>query len=270
MNILISNDDGIFAPGLVALAMAVRDLGDVTVVAPDSPQSAMAHSITLRKPLAVQYVHLPGPDGLEGVAVAGRPADCVRLAVRNLMPVRPDLVLSGINAGANVGANVFYSGTVAAAAEAAMCGIPAVAFSADMDDINDDRADFVAIAKYCRCVLDNLLARADSTPIGNDPRELISVNIPTLSAGEPLGCRVCEQSDAEVDDQYIRDVSPEGIERYRLGELFDFNDPHIESDVALLRERYITVTPLRINLTAHEKLDSLKHCHHDNPAKGCA
>jgi len=225
MNILISNDDGIFAPGLVALAMAVRDLGDVTVVAPDSPQSAMAHSITLRKPLAVQYVHLPGPDGLEGVAVAGRPADCVRLAVRNLMPARPDLVLSGINAGANVGANVFYSGTVAAAAEAAMCGIPAVAFSADMDDINDDRADFVAIAKYCRC--------------------------------------------AEVDDQYIRDVSPEGIERYRLGELFDFNDPHVESDVALLRERYITVTPLRINLTAHEKLDSLKHCHYDNPAKGC-
>ena len=260
MNILISNDDGIFAPGLVALVSAVRDLGEVTIVAPDSPQSAMAHSITLTHPLAVQYVHLPGEAGLEGIAVSGRPADCVRLAIRNLLPRRPDLVLSGINAGANVGINVFYSGTVAAAAEGAMCGIPSVAFSVEM---GNDQADFVAVAKYCRIVLDKLLTCDADRQTGLVPGELINVNVPSLSGGEPRGCRVCEQSGAEVDDRYVREISPEGIERYRLGDEFDFTDPHVESDVALLKERYITVTPLRLNLTDQAKLNSLKTCNFD-------
>ncbi len=263
MNILISNDDGISAPGLVALASAVRDLGEITIVAPDYPQSAMGHSITLQKPLAVQFVHLPGEAGFKGTAVAGRPADCVRLAIRNLMPARPDLVLSGINSGANVGINVLYSGTVAAAAEATMCGIPAVAFSAEM---KDGQADFVAVAKYCRAVLDELLADRDTTdsPILSQ-RKLISINVPTLSSGEPRGCKVCQQSDAEVDDVYVREVSPEGIERYRLGDEYDFTDPHVESDVALLREGFITITPLRANLTDHSRLDDLQRCNFNLP-----
>ncbi len=259
MNILISNDDGIFAPGLVALVSAVRDMGDITIVAPDSPQSAMGHSITLQHPLAVQYVHLPGEAGLEGIAVSGRPADCVRLAIRNLLPARPDLVLSGINAGSNVGINVFYSGTVAAAAEGAMYGIPSVAFSADMEN---EQADFVAVAKYCRVVLDKLLA-GQGGQLGLAAGELVSVNVPTLSAGAPRGCRVCEQSGAEVDDRYVREISPEGIERYRLGDEYEFTNPHVESDVALLRERYITVTPLRLNLTDLDKLGSLNACNFD-------
>ena len=261
MKILISNDDGIFAPGLVALVSAVRDLGEITIVAPDSPQSAAAHSITLQHPLAVQYVHLPGEAGLEGIAVSGRPADCVRLAIRNLLPSRPDLVLSGINAGANVGINVFYSGTVAAAAEAAMCGIPAIAFSGELEN---DHADFVSVAKYCRIVLDKLLAVRTGGQTGLAPGELINVNIPPLSEGPPLGCRVCDQSDAEVDDKYVREISPEGIERYRLGDEFEFTDPHVESDVALLLERYITITPLRLNLTDHKKLASLESCNSDD------
>lgn len=258
MKILISNDDGIFAPGLAALASAVRDMGEITVVAPDSPQSAMAHSITLRKPLTIQHVQMPGETGLGGIAVAGRPADCIRLAIRNLMPARPDMVLSGINAGANVGTNVFYSGTVAAAVEATMCGIPAVAFSADL---KNDQTDFAAVAKYCRFVLDMILAGKGQS--GLDSRELININVPVLSAGDPLGSRVCPQSGAEVDDKYIREISPKGIEQYHLGDDFKFTNPHVESDVVLLQERYITITPLRANLTDHDKLTSLQYCQCD-------
>jgi len=257
MRILISNDDGIGAPGLAALVNIARDLGDITVVAPDSPQSAMAHSITLRQPLTVQYVRLPGEHAFEGMSVDGRPADCVRLAIRNLVPARPDLVLSGINAGANVGINVFYSGTVAAAAEGAMMGIPAVAFSADVED---GSPDFLAVARHCRGVLDRLLAR------GMQPGELISVNVPPLAAGPPRGVRVCEQSDADVDDTYVEQESAVGIRRYKLADKFDFNNPHSESDVALLRKRYITVTPLRVSLTDHHKLDELRNTCQDDTA----
>jgi 5'-nucleotidase len=252
MRILISNDDGIGAPGLAALAAAVEDLGEVFVVAPDSPQSAAGHSITLRRPLRIQYVRLPGEPSLEGVAVDGRPADCVRLAIRNLLPQRPDLVLSGVNAGANVGINVFYSGTVAAAAEAAMCGIPGVAFSAALAGTDENEANFVAAAVYCRDVLDNLLAA------GLSGKDLVNVNVPVLSQGPPRGVRVCEQSDADVIDVYTRRHTPEGIEQYVLADAYEFTDPHRESDVAVLRERFITITPLRVNVTNHERFKELK------------
>ena len=118
MRILISNDDGILSPGLAALYAVVADMGEVHVVAPDSPQSAAGHSITLRHPLVIQPVKVCSPQPFTGSSVNGRPADCIRLAIRNLLPSPPDLVLSGINEGANIGINVFYSGTVAAAAEA--------------------------------------------------------------------------------------------------------------------------------------------------------
>jgi len=250
MNILISNDDGIVAPGLAALVAAVDDLGDITVVAPDSPQSAMGHSITLRRPLTVQYVRLPGEHAFEGMSVDGRPADCVRLAIRNLLPQRPDLVLSGINSGANVGINVFYSGTVAAAAEAAMMGIPAIAFSTAI--IEDEEPDYVTIARYCREVLDKLLVK------GLAAGELINVNVPLLAKGPIRGVRVCEQSDADVEDTYVEQESPVGIQRYQLANKFSFANPHKESDVMALRQQYIAVTPLRTSMTSHEKLPDLK------------
>ena len=128
MRILLSNDDGILAPGLAALHAAAKHFGEVTVIAPRSARSASGHSITIHKPLIVQHVPPNGPEKFAGISVDGSPADCVRLAIRRLLSEPPDLVCTGINAGANVGVNVFYSGTVAGAAEAAMLGIPAVAF----------------------------------------------------------------------------------------------------------------------------------------------
>jgi 5'-nucleotidase len=257
MRILISNDDGITSPGLAALVAAVRDLGDVTVAAPDSPQSAMAHSITLHEPLSVRAVRLEGPAGCEGFAISGRPADCVRLAIRNLMDAPPDLVLSGINAGANVGVNIFYSGTVAAAAEGAMCGVPAIAFSQALPGLDATQTDTLTAANYCRLVLEKLLER------NLKGRQLINVNVPILADAPPRGLRVVHQSDADVIDRYLPDPAAAGVTHYRLGTDFDFDEAHPDSDVAALAEGYLTLTPLHVDITCHARLDALAHLESD-------
>ncbi len=249
MRILVSNDDGITAPGLAALRAAVDDMGMVSVVAPDSPQSAAGHAITVHQPLMVKRLTVPG-EGREflGISVDGRPADCVRLAIRILLPEPPDLVLSGINAGANVGINVFYSGTVAAAAEAAMFGIPAVAFSASA---SGGAIDYVRAAGLCREVLDQLLegglARGD----------LINVNIPTLDKGEPKGIRVVPQSTAGMEDTYLAHGDDPLIERYKLGDKYSFH-PQADCDVEAMNDGYITITPLHVDMTNHDRLVSLR------------
>jgi 5'-nucleotidase len=256
MRILLSNDDGILAPGLAALYAAVADMGEVCVVAPDSPQSATGHSITLRHPLAVQKVQVDAPMRFTGISVDGRPADCVRLAVRKLLKDPPDLVLSGINAGTNVGVNVFYSGTVAAAAEAAMCGIPAVAFSACM---TGGEVDFARIARLCRWVLQQLLEK------GLEPGDLINVNIPCLGPGRPVGVRVVPQSTAELEDVYHRFVDEDGREAYRLGDEFSFVRGQDNADVPSLAEGYVTITPLHVDMTDRARLKSLAGFHWPAP-----
>ena len=248
MRILISNDDGILAPGLAALYAAVADMGEVHVVAPDSPQSAAGHSITLRHPLVVQPVHIHSPVSFVGTSVNGRPADCVRLAIRNLLPSPPDLVLSGINEGANIGINVFYSGTVAAAAEAAMFAIPAVAFSASMVG----GADFNRAARLCRSVLDSLLAG------GLGHGDLVNVNLPLLGPQSPRGIRVVRQSTAGLEDLYRRVTDDQGRESYQLGESYKFLDgTEVDTDVVRLGEGFITVTPLHVDMTNHDRLLAL-------------
>lgn len=247
MRILISNDDGILAPGLAALRAAVADLGEVTVVAPDSAQSAAGHGITLKRPLVVQRVRLGGAVPFEGLSVDGQPADCVRLAVHKLLDRAPELVLSGINAGSNVGINVLYSGTVAAAAEGAMCGIPAVAFSARIGD----QADFPRIARLCRWVLNELL------DAGLRPGELINVNIPELGPGRPRGVRVRRQSTAELEEDYRLHHDADGREAYLLAEGFRFGPSRKDTDIEALAQGYITVTPLHVDMTNHRRLEDL-------------
>jgi 5'-nucleotidase len=246
MRILLSNDDGILAPGLAALRTAVADMGEVTVVAPDSPQSAAGHAITLTHPLVVQHVTVGGEGGFEGISVDGRPADCVRLAIRNLMSQPPDLVLSGVNAGSNVGINVFYSGTVAAAAEGAMFGIPSVAFSASMTG----QVDFARFGRLCRVVLDGLLKA------GIGPGELVSVNLPPLVNGNPKGIRAARQSTAGLEDTYQRQVI-DGRECYRIADFYGFVPGDEDTDVIRLAEGYITVTPLHLDRTDLTRLERL-------------
>ena len=249
MHILLSNDDGILSPGLAALRSAVADLGPVEVVAPASPQSAAGHSITLRTPLTVQRVRVGGREsGFDAFSVDGRPADCVRLAVRSLLAEPVDLVLSGINAGTNVGINVFYSGTVAAAAEAAMLHLPAVAFSAEMVDGD---VDFPAAARLCRWVLDQLLL------IGLPPGQLVNVNIPALGPIRPVGVKVIHQSVSGLEDFYHRHESADGKVSYKLGDEYRFLASEAESDAACLAEGFITVTPLKVDMTDYARLETL-------------
>jgi len=246
MRILISNDDGILAPGLAALRAAVADLGEVAVVAPELPQNASGHSITLDSPLAVRRVEIPG-GGFAGLSVAGRPADCVRLAIKQLLKGPVDLVLAGINRGANVGINVFYSGTVAAAAEAVMCGIPAVAFSAD---VGDSPPQWARHGKLARRILDRLLAA------GPSPGDLINVNLPPTTPGLPRGVRVVPQSTAGVEDRYHHQGEVDGCQSYRLAEEYRFTH-QADTDVSALAEGYITVTPLHVDMTDHERVAAL-------------
>ncbi|MFA6133410.1 MAG: 5'/3'-nucleotidase SurE [Phycisphaerae bacterium] len=249
MRILLSNDDGILAPGLAALYAAVADLGQVSVIAPHSPQSATGHSITLKAPLTVQPVHVKaGGTTFSGLSVDGRPADCVRLAVRSLLGSPVELVLSGINAGANVGINVFYSGTVAAAAEAAMLGLPAVAFSVEM---TNGQADFARAARLCRWVLDRLLHR------GLTPGQVVNVNIPALGPNLPRGVKVVHQSTAGLEDFYHRTDGDDGTTSYRLGENYSFIAIDEQSDAVCLAEGYITITPLKVDMTDRAGLAAL-------------
>jgi len=251
MRILLSNDDGVFAPGLAALRQVLDDLGEVAVVAPDTPQSAAGHSITLSQALNVRQVTLDTPQGYSATSVDGRPADCVRLAIRTLLEHRPELVLSGINAGANVGVNVFYSGTVAAAAEAAMLGIPAVAFS--VASPAKGPGDFGQAAMFCRWVLEQLLTE------GLTAGDLINVNIPEVSSTAPRGIRVVPQSTTGIEDVYHPEINSTGGKSYRLGEEYTFLPDQASTDVPLLAEGYITVTPLHVDMTNHDRLAVLAH-----------
>jgi len=237
----------------------MRDLGQMTVVAPSSPQSAAGHSITLKEPLVVRRIQLSDPhEPFWGNSVDGRPADCVRLAVRKLLAEWPDLVLSGINAGANIGVNVFYSGTVAAAAEAAMLGIPAVAFSAAYDS-SPGEIDYARAGALCRWVLDRLLAA------GLKRGDLINVNIPTAGPGRPVGVRVVPQSTSELDDVYHQAVDNMGRDSYQLGESYSFIRHYDNTDVACLADGYVTITPLHVDMTSHERMNQLAKSDWDAP-----
>jgi len=246
MRLLLSNDDGVCAPGLAALYGAVADLGEVIVVAPAEAQNAVGQAITLRAPLTVHPVTVPGPRPFEALSVDGRPADCVRLALRKLMKVPPDVVLAGINAGVNAGVNVLYSGTVAAAAEATMLNIPAVAFSAGAPGVP---TDYLREARICRWILDRLWEE------GLAGSDLINVNIPVLGPGLPRGVRVLPQATTRLEDRYL-DVGDDGQRAYRLSHEYSFARQE-GTDVAGLADGYVTVTPLHIDRTHSLRLVDL-------------
>jgi len=245
VRILLTNDDGILAPGLSALRSAVADLGPVTVVAPDSPQSATGRSITLHGPILCERVHVDGQ--FWGFGISGRPADCVKLAFRELMDAPPQLVLAGINPGANCGVNVFYSGTVAAAAEGAMLGIPSVAFSL----AGGEKLDFHRAARLARWVLDRLWSA------GLGPGHLINVNVPALGDRTPRGIKVIGQSTAAITESYRRQADGGGRTLYRLNEHYEHGPHETETDVTALADGFITVTPLQADLTDRVRLADL-------------
>lgn len=253
MRILLTNDDGIYAPGLRALRHELLDLGQVTVVAPATEQSAAGHSVTLLTPLLINEVF---EDDLEtgtktrlGWAVEGRPADCVKLALLELLPEPPDLIVSGMNAGSNAGINVLYSGTVAAAIEGAFYKHTAIACSLEYDQ---KIHDFPAAARHARRVIDQILAKEPP------PGSLFNVNVPVLERGPIRGVKVMPQNVSPYEEKYDRRVNPRGRTYFWTGPDFNCPEPHPDTDVTALSEQYITVTPLKFDLTDHARLAAMQ------------
>jgi 5'-nucleotidase len=244
VKILLTNDDGVYAPGLVALRAELRRLGEVTVVAPAAEQSAVGHSVTLTNPLIVQEL-LDEERRPMGWAVEGRPADCVKLALRELLPAPPDLLVSGLNAGSNAGINVLYSGTVAAAIEGAFFRVTSVACSLDYS--KPTPPDFGRGAALARRVVEQLVARRPA------PGTLFNVNVPDLDRVRLRGVRAVPQNVAPFEESYDRRTDPRGRVYFWSNPEFSCPAPYPDSDVTALAEGWITVTPLQFNLT-HEGL----------------
>ncbi|HEV8285647.1 MAG TPA: 5'/3'-nucleotidase SurE [Chitinophagaceae bacterium] len=236
--ILITNDDGITAPGLHNLVEAVKDLGKVVVVAPDKPQSGMGHAITIGTPLRLHKVN--AFENVEAWQCSGTPVDCVKLAVDKILHRKPDLCLSGINHGANHSINVIYSGTMSAAVEAAIESIPSVGFS--LLDYNIE-ADFGGARKYVRIIVEKLLHKKQ------DKHMVLNVNIPAVPAELIRGIKVCRQAYAKYEEDFIERNDPNGRRYYWLtGEFVNF-DKGKDTDVWALANQYVSVVPVQFDLT---------------------
>jgi 5'-nucleotidase len=236
--ILVTNDDGITAPGIRALVEAVRDLGEVVVVAPDSPQSGTGHAITIGHPLRLNKVDVFG--GLEAWQCSGTPVDCVKLARDKILKRKPDICVSGVNHGANHSINIIYSGTMSAAMEAAIEGIPSVGFS--LLDYTFE-ADFSIAKQVARQIAMRMLR--DRQP----EHTLLNVNIPALKGTEFKGIRICRQAYAKWEEDFDHRVDPRGNDYYWMVGAFRNLDDGDDTDVVALREGYASVVPVKFDFT---------------------
>jgi 5'-nucleotidase len=247
--ILLTNDDGIFAPGINAIRTELERIGghEIWAVAPDRERSAMGHAITMYRPLFPTQVDIPGAQS-PCYSVTGTPADSAKLAIEALLPRRPDLVISGINRGANLGTDVFYSGTVAAALEGPILGIPAIAASLDAGSSQD----YAAAARFTARLALKVLAE------GLPPGTLLNVNIPALPEDAIKGVRITRLGRRLYRDQWDRRVDPRGRVYYWLaGELMALeNDP--DTDVRAVEAGYISVTPIQLDLTRYDQISRLQ------------
>ncbi|HIJ70535.1 MAG TPA: 5'/3'-nucleotidase SurE [Planctomycetes bacterium] len=243
MHILLTNDDGIFAPGLAAIYKKLTRLGRVSVVAPAESKSGASHSISF-EPLMCDKVDLTGK--FAGYSVNGSPADCVKLGIMELTDEKVDLVVSGMNHGANVGVNVYYSGTVAAAMEAAFFSIPSVALSVAYEE----DTDFDTAAEYGLGVIEKLL------PLS--PGSVININVPMLSKGEPKGVKVVSQSTSGYHEHYTTQSDEHGQTLYQLGGGNHRDEKSACTDTVALFDGFITVTALHFDMTDHEVNQTLE------------
>lgn len=246
--ILITNDDGITAPGIRSLIEAVQDLGKIIVVAPDSPQSGMGHAVTIGEPLRLHPVELFGE--IEAWESSGTPVDCVKLARDVILHHTPDICLSGINHGANHSINVIYSGTMSAAMEAAIEGVPSIGFS--LLDYRYD-ADFSIAKKVARTLTQKILAN----PLPE--HSLLNVNIPKTDDRHFKGLKICRQAYAKWQEEFDKRVDPRGKEYYWMTGKFVNMDTGDETDVQALEEGYASVVPVRFDLTDNNIKEKLEN-----------
>lgn len=241
MNILVTNDDGITAPGLLALAQEMRKLGEVFIIAPDRNWSASGHVKTMHRPLRVKEVRLS--DGTIGLASDGAPSDCVALAILGMLPEEIDLVLSGINPNANIGHDVTYSGTVTAAMEAMIWGKKGIAVSLDSPENHLGVLDYQPAATYAGKVVRRVMKN------GFPENTILNVNVPGLPFEEIKGFKITRQGLRVYRDQLIKREDPRGLPYYWIGGDPPTGVKESGTDFGSLKEGYVSVTPLQLDLT---------------------
>jgi 5'-nucleotidase len=249
MHILVTNDDGVTAPGLLALAQEMRKLGNVTVLAPDRNWSASGHVKTLDRPLRVKEVRMA--DDSLAYASDGAPSDCVALAVLGVIPESIDLVVAGINPNANLGHDVTYSGTVTAAMEAVIWGIPGVAVSLDTPENHLGLVEYGPAARLTRRIVASLLEN-------NLPNKtLLNINVPALPQEQIRGLRITRQGLRVYRDMLVRREDPRGRPYYWIGGEAPTGVPEPGTDFGALAQGFVSITPLHLDLTDHQMISAL-------------
>jgi len=246
--ILVTNDDGITAPGIRALIEVMNTIGDVLVVAPDAPQSAMGHAITINDTLYCNKIKAVDGQPQKEYSCSGTPVDCVKLAVNEVLKRKPDLCVSGINHGSNSSINVIYSGTMSAAVEAGTIGIPSIGFS--LLDYSLE-ADFEPAKKYVKQLVKECLE--NGLPKG----VVLNVNIPKLPSKEIKGVKVCRQANAHWEEKFDKRTNPLGRDYYWLTGEFVNNDKGEDTDEWSLANGYVSVVPVQFDLTAHHAINEI-------------
>jgi len=247
--ILVTNDDSIVAPGIRALIEVMKEIGEVIVVAPDSPQSAMGHAITINNTITLDKINLDKEIEHE-YSCSGTPVDCVKIAVHEILKRKPDLCVSGINHGSNSSINVIYSGTMSAAVEAGIEGIPAIGFS--LLDYSWD-ADFEPFKEYVKKIALNVLEK------GLPEGVILNVNFPKLKAEELKGIKICRQAKASWVEEFDKRTNPMGNEYYWLSGEFVNQDKGEDTDEWALHNGYISIVPVQFDLTAHHAISTLNN-----------
>ncbi len=246
--ILVTNDDGITAPGIRTLIAVMKDIGEVVVIAPDSPQSGMGHAITLDATISCDEVKLNDESHRE-YRCSGTPADCVKIAISEILDRRPDLCVSGINHGSNSSINVIYSGTMSAAIEAGIEGVPAIGFS--LLDYSW-HANFEPLKQQVKKIALQVLEQ------GLPDGVVLNVNFPKLEQGLFKGIKVCRQARANWVEEFDKRTNPQGKEYYWLTGKFVNLDHGEDTDVWALENNYVAIVPVQFDLTAHRFLPQLK------------
>jgi len=245
--ILVTNDDGILAPGIRALISVMMEIGEVVVVAPDKPQSAMGHAITINNIMYLNKISTEQDKILE-YSCSGTPVDCVKLAVNEILHRKPDLCVSGINHGSNSSINVIYSGTMSAAVEAGIEGIPAIGFSL-LD--YDWHADFESAKSFIKQIVLETLKN------GLQKGVILNVNLPKLKENEIKGIKICRQANALWVEKFDKRQTPQGKDYYWLTGEFVNNDKGEDTDEWALENGYISIVPVQFDLTAHHFIQEL-------------
>lgn len=245
--IFVTNDDGVFAPGIKALLKVALQLGDVYTVAPDKPQSGMGHAITVGNIVRMQETDFY-PGVKKAFACSGTPVDCVKLAIAHVLPRKPDLILSGINHGANSSINVIYSGTMSAAVEGAMEGVPSIGFSHLSYKYDTDFSIFEPhMLRICKNALE------ENFPI----KTCLNVNFPDIEAKDIKGIKICRQAEAHWSDSFEKRTDPMGKEYFWLTGVFEGRDKGTDTDIWALQNGFISVVPTQFDLTAHHEISLL-------------